>query len=119
MRNQSWSIDFMHDALVCGRSFRTFNVVDDFNREALAIEIDLNIPAQRMMDQKVKDIQRAKYWNAKGYNFDANYMTGFMMDQKAKDIQRAAYWKTKGLDFNPNYMTDFMMDMEAKNRGVH
>ncbi|EIX9081763.1 IS3 family transposase [Klebsiella aerogenes] len=47
--NQSWSIEFMHDALVCGRRFRTFNVVDDFNREALAIEIDLNIPAQRVI----------------------------------------------------------------------
>lgn len=47
--NQSWSIDFMHDALSCGRRFRTFNVVDDFNREALAIEIDLNIPAQRVV----------------------------------------------------------------------
>lgn len=44
--NQSWPIDFMHDALVYGRRFRTFNVVYDFNREALAIEIDLNIPAQ-------------------------------------------------------------------------
>ena len=39
----------MHDALVSGRRFRTFNVVDDFNREALAIEIDLNIPAQRVI----------------------------------------------------------------------
>lgn len=47
--NQSWSIDFMHDALVCGRRFLTFNVVDDFNREALAIEIDLNIAAQRVV----------------------------------------------------------------------
>lgn len=47
--NQSGSIDFMHDALVCGRRFRTLNVVDDFNREALAIEIDLNIPAQRVI----------------------------------------------------------------------
>ncbi len=47
--NQSWSIDFMRDALVCGRRFRTFKVVDDFNREALAIEIDLNIPAQRVI----------------------------------------------------------------------
>lgn len=47
--NRSWSIDFMHDALICGRRFRTFNVVDDFNREAPAIEIDLNIPAQRVV----------------------------------------------------------------------
>ena len=47
--NQSWPVDFMHDALVSGRRFRTFNVVDDFNREALAIEIDLNIPAQRVI----------------------------------------------------------------------
>ena len=39
----------MHDALVSGRRFRTFNVVDDFNREALAIGIDLNIPAQRVI----------------------------------------------------------------------
>ncbi|MCZ4152178.1 transposase, partial [Escherichia coli] len=36
-------------ALVCGRRFRTFNVVDGYNREALAIEIDLNIPAQRVV----------------------------------------------------------------------
>ncbi|MGP3590244.1 IS3 family transposase [Vagococcus sp. WN89Y] len=47
--NQSWSVDFMNDALTCGRRFRTFNVVDDFNREALAIEIDLNLPAQRVI----------------------------------------------------------------------
>lgn len=35
----------MHYALVCGRHFQTFNVVDDFNREALAIEIYLSIPS--------------------------------------------------------------------------
>ncbi len=39
----------MHDALVCGRRFRTFNVVDDFNRETLSIEIDLNLPAPRVV----------------------------------------------------------------------
>lgn len=53
--NQSWSIDFMHDALVCGRRFRTFNVVDGYNREALAIEIDLNIPAQRVVRSAGQD----------------------------------------------------------------
>lgn len=39
----------MHDALVCSRRFRTFNVVDGFNHGALVIEIDLNIPAQRVI----------------------------------------------------------------------
>ena len=47
--NQGWSVDFMHDALACGRRFRTFNVVDDFNREALSIEIDLNLTALRVV----------------------------------------------------------------------
>jgi len=47
--NQSWSIDFMSDSLWDGRRFRTFNVVDDYNREALAIEVDLNLPAERVI----------------------------------------------------------------------
>lgn len=38
----------MSDALQCGRRFRTFNVVDDYNREVLAIEIDLSLPALRV-----------------------------------------------------------------------
>ena len=47
--NQSWSMDFMSDSLITGRRFRTFNIVDDFNREALAIEIDLNLPSPRVI----------------------------------------------------------------------
>ena len=43
--NQVWSMDFMHDQLQDGRSFRLFNLIDDFNREALAIEIDLSLPS--------------------------------------------------------------------------
>ncbi len=44
-----WSADFMADALACGRRFRTFNVVDDFNREAIHIEIDTSITSSRLI----------------------------------------------------------------------
>jgi putative transposase len=47
--NQSWSLDFMSDSLVSGRAFRTLNILDDFNREALWIEVDTSLPAARVI----------------------------------------------------------------------
>lgn len=47
--NQVWSANFMSDALYNGTRFRTFNVLDDFNREALAIEIDTSLPSARLV----------------------------------------------------------------------
>src|SRR5947209_14229498 len=37
--NQIWSMDFLSDALVSGRRLRTLNIVDEYTREALAIEV--------------------------------------------------------------------------------
>ena len=47
--NQVWSMDFMSDQLVSGKTFRTFNVIDDYNREGLGIEVDLSLPAARVI----------------------------------------------------------------------
>jgi putative transposase len=47
--NQTWSLDFMSDSLSNGRTFRTLNVIDDFNREALWIEVDTSLPAERVV----------------------------------------------------------------------
>lgn len=47
--NQAWSADFMSDALHDGRAFRTFNVIDDFNREALRVEVDISLTAERIL----------------------------------------------------------------------
>lgn len=48
-KNEFWSMDFMQDSLENGRRFRTLNVIDDFNRESLSIEIDYSLPARRVM----------------------------------------------------------------------
>ena len=47
--NQCWSLDFMSDALTDGRRFRTLNVVEDWNREVLGIEVDFSLPARRVV----------------------------------------------------------------------
>jgi len=47
--NESWSLDFMSDSLSNGRAFRTLNIIDDFNREALWIEVDFSLPALRVI----------------------------------------------------------------------
>jgi putative transposase len=42
-------MNFMHNGLADGRSFRLFNVIDDFNREGLGIEVDFSLPAERVI----------------------------------------------------------------------
>lgn len=47
--NEVWSIDFMSDSLWNGRKFRLLNIVDDFNRQMLAMEADISLPALRVI----------------------------------------------------------------------
>lgn len=45
---QRWSMDFVSDSLSSGRRFRTLNVIDEFTRECLAIEVDFSLPGKRV-----------------------------------------------------------------------
>ena len=54
-------MDFMSDTLTDGRSIRAFNVVDDYNRESLNIDIDLSMPAQRV----IQSLERLIGWRGK------------------------------------------------------
>lgn len=47
--NKSWNMDFIGGSLTCGRKFRTLNIIDDHNTEALVVEIDISLPARRVM----------------------------------------------------------------------
>jgi putative transposase len=48
-RGERWSMDFMVDTLADGRGFRTLNIVDDFTRECVAIEVDRSLPGLRVV----------------------------------------------------------------------
>ncbi|MBP5395980.1 MAG: IS3 family transposase [Bacteroidales bacterium] len=47
--NTTWSMDFVSDSLECGRKFRVLNIIDDFNRSAIAQEVAISIPASRLI----------------------------------------------------------------------
>ncbi len=61
MPNDTWSMDFMADQLADGRSIRTLNVLDDFNREGLGIEVDFSLPAERV----VRSLDHIIEWRGK------------------------------------------------------
>lgn len=46
--NERWSMDFVSDQLADGRKIRTLNIVDDFTRECLAIEVDSSLGGWRV-----------------------------------------------------------------------
>ncbi len=56
--NAVWSMDFMHDQLADGRSLRLFNVIDDYNREGLGIEVGFSLPAARV----IRALERIIEW---------------------------------------------------------
>jgi putative transposase len=58
-QNEVWSMDFMHDSLQNGRKFRVLNIMDDYNREALAIEAHLSI-GSRLVVQILEEVIREK-----------------------------------------------------------
>ena len=59
--NDTWSMDFMHDQLSDGRSVRLLNVIDDFNREELGIEVDFSLPSIRV----IRALEQIIEWRGK------------------------------------------------------
>lgn len=47
--NHTWSMDFMSDALSYGRRIRILNIIDDYNREALAVETGFSFPGEQVV----------------------------------------------------------------------
>ena len=59
--NICWSLDYMSDALIYGKRFRTVNVIDDCNREALTIKARLSLPSKRVVEILEEVAQKKGY----------------------------------------------------------
>ena len=83
--NVMWSMDFMHDALLDGRPVRTFNVMDDYNREGLGIEVDLSLPALRV----IRALDQVIEWRGKPEAIRCDngpeYLSGQLVEWAAKN----------------------------------
>jgi putative transposase len=89
--NLTWSMDFMEDRLENGRKFRTFNIIDDYNREALAIDIDFSFPSSSVVEL----VKRVISWRGKpeqirtdnGTEFIAKAFEGFCSNSGIEHIK--------------------------------
>ena len=61
-------MDFMHDQLEDGRTFRLFNVIDDYKREAIAMEAGLSLPAERV----IRELEQMISWREKPQVFSCD-----------------------------------------------
>lgn len=59
--NQRWSMDFVADTTAIGRRFRTLNIIDEFTRECLAIEVAFSLPGKRV----TRVLNRLMFFNGK------------------------------------------------------
>ncbi len=86
--SEVWSMDFMHDALSDGRSFRLFNVLDDFNRQGLGIEVDVSLPAARV----IRSLEQIIEWRGapkviRCYNGRSTSAMRYWLGRRSKGIR--------------------------------
>ena len=84
--NQMWSIDFMQDSLADGRKVRLFNVLEDFNRESLAIEADTSLPTKRV----IRVLERLIAERGKPHNLrmdNGPEFIGHLLDEWCRNIK--------------------------------
>ena len=77
--NDTWSMDFMADQLADVRSIRTLNILDDFNREGLCIDVDFSLPTERV----VRSLNQIIEWLSKPQTIRVDngpeYISGTLM----------------------------------------
>jgi putative transposase len=112
--NQVWSMDFMHDQLSDGRSIRLFNIIDDFNREGLGIEVDFSLPSEhvtRALDQIIEwgEVNRRQFGATTVQNTSAmSHWNGLKFDRfglstsNPASLSKAPMWNAITVQYATN-----------------
>ena len=113
--NQTWSMDFMHDALVNGRKVRILNIIDDYNREALTVQAEYSHSGNSV----VRAIEQISDWRGKpteircdnGPEFLSHVLVDYcnLNDIKLKYIQPGKPTQNAFIErFNRSYREDVL-----------
>jgi putative transposase len=91
LKNETWSMDFVEDRLENGRKIRTLNVIDDYNREALAIEVSFSFPAERVIEVLSQCIE----WRGRPKRIRSDNGTEFIA------FKTKEFFKSKDIEYIP------------------
>ncbi len=99
----------MSDALWSGRKFRTFNVIDEFNREALRIEIDTSPPAARVIRALNELVEAHPHWTTGRSSLPMHWPTGPTTGIALNHIQPGKPTQNAYVErFNRTYRTEVL-----------
>ena len=104
--NETWTMDFLHDALATGRKLRTLSIEDAYTREMLAIEVDTSLPALRV----VRVLERLKLERGLPERIVIDHGTEFTskaLDQWAYQHKVALHFITPGRPMENGYIESF------------
>jgi putative transposase len=104
--NQTWAMDFLHDALASGRKLRTLSIEDAYTREMLVIEVDTSLPALRV----VRVLEKLRHQRGLPEQIVIDNGTEFTskaMDQWAHEHNVKLHFITPGRPMENGYIESF------------
>jgi putative transposase len=104
--NETWTMDFLHDALASGRKFRTLSIEDAYTREMPSIEVDTSLPARRV----VRVLERLRLERGLPARIVIDHGTEFTskaLDQWAYEHKVMLHFITPGRPMENGYIESF------------
>ena len=104
--NETWTMDFLHDALAGGRKFRTLSIEDAYTREMPTIEVDTSLPALRV----VRVLERLRLERGLPERIVIDHGTEFTskaLDQWAYENRVTLHFITPGRPMENGYIESF------------